>query len=85
MSQAWPSILVRVFLTLLLAAGAWVVAGFLATAPLGAIYGWSGHPSIPAAPNWVYYAVYLAALPALCLGGAWILVGALARLLGRRR
>lgn len=85
MSQTWPSILVRVFVTLLLAAGAWAVLGFLATAPLGAIYGWSGHPSIPAAPMWVYYAVYLAVLPVLCLGGAWVLVGAVARLLTRHR
>jgi hypothetical protein len=84
MSQAWSSILVRVLVTLLLAAGAWVVLGFLATAPLGAIYGWSGHPSIPAAPIWVYYTLYLAVLPVVCVGGAWMLVGAVARLLGRR-
>jgi hypothetical protein len=44
----------------------WVVVGFLATAPLGAIYGWSGHPAIPAAPMAVYVIVYLLVLPVAC-------------------
>lgn len=85
MSQSWPWILVRVLVTLLLGAGAWVVLGFLATAPLGAIYGWSGHPSIPAAPMAVYYGLYLVVLPIVCLAGAWWLAGAIARLAARRR
>ena len=49
----------------------WVVAGFLVTAPLGAIYGWSGHPSIPAAPMSVYVIVYLFVLPVACIAAAW--------------
>jgi hypothetical protein len=49
----------------------WVVVGFLATAPLGAIYGWSGHPAIPAAPMAVYVIVYLLVLPVACGAAAW--------------
>ena len=68
------AILLRAIATLLLAAAAWVLLGYLATAPLGAIFGWAGHPSIPAAPVAIYVAVYLIALPALCLFAAWKLV-----------
>jgi hypothetical protein len=85
MSQSWPWILVRVIATFVLGGGAWIVLGFLATAPLGAIYGWSGHPSIPAAPTEVYVGFYLVVLPIVCLAGAWKLVGATARFLARRR
>ena len=55
----------------ILATVLWVVLGFAATSPLGAIYGWSGHPAIPAAPVPVYVLVYLVALPAVSLGFGW--------------
>lgn len=55
----------------MIASGGWMVLGYLATAPLGAIFGWSGHPAIPAAPVAVYVVVYLIALPVVCLIGAW--------------
>jgi hypothetical protein len=61
--------------TVALAAPGWLVLGYLATAPLGAIYGWSGHPAIPAAPTSVYVGVYLVVLPLVCVVAAWILIG----------
>ena len=57
--------------TLILGLAGWVVLGYLATLPLGAIFGWSGHPAIPDAPTGVYIGLYLVLLPALCLAGAW--------------
>src|SRR5687767_12104269 len=73
-NQSIVVLLARVLGTLVLACMAWVLLGYLATAPLGAIYGWQGHPSIPAAPKAVYVAVYLVVLPLICLSGAWMLV-----------
>ena len=67
-------IALRVLGTLVVAALSWAVLGYLATAPLGAIYGWGGHPAAPAAPMAVYVLVYLVVLPLLCLGGAWKLI-----------
>ena len=61
--------------TLLLATLAWAVLGFLATAPLGLAFGWSGHPSIPNAPLAVYVGLYLVVLPLACIAGAWKAVG----------
>ncbi len=58
-------------LAFLIAVVLWIVAGFLVTAPLGAIYGWSGHPAIPAAPMPVYVIVYLIVLPVVCIAAAW--------------
>jgi hypothetical protein len=84
-SPAWPWILGRAIATLLLGAAAWIALGFLATAPLGVIFGWSGHPAVPDAPAAVYVGLYLVVLPILCLGGAWRFIGAAARLLTRRR
>lgn len=57
--------------TLILGLVGWAGLGYLATAPLGAIFGWSGHPAISDAPTAVYVIVYLVLLPALCLAGAW--------------
>lgn len=53
----------------------WVLLGFAATMPLGAIFGWSGHPAMPAAPLPVYVVLYLILLPTLCLVAAWRLTG----------
>jgi hypothetical protein len=61
--------------TLIVALVSWAVPGYFATVPLGAIFGWSGHPAIPAAPVAVYIGLYLVVLPALCLAGAWRLMG----------
>lgn len=61
----------RVVGTFVIALLGWVVLGFMATVPLGAIFGWSGHPAMPAAPLTVYVGVYLVALPLLCLAAAW--------------
>jgi hypothetical protein len=53
--------------------------------PLGMVFGWSGHPAIPAAPIAVYVVLYLVVLPAFCLYGAWRIVGVLDRAIARRR
>ena len=75
--------LVRCLATLLLAAPAWAVLGYLATAPLGRAYGWSGHPSIPAAPAWVYAALYLGVLPLASIAAAWWITGRVAAVAAR--
>jgi hypothetical protein len=73
------SAFIRVVVTAVLASISWVVLGFLVTAPLGAFYGWSGHPAIPAAPGGIYFLVYLIVLPALCLGVSWRLTRRITR------
>lgn len=75
----------RALATLVLAAIAWVLLGYFATMPLGAVFGWSGHPAMPAAPMEVYVGLYLVALPVVCLLGAWRVTGALSRDYARRR
>lgn len=67
-------LLLRVLATLVLAISAWAVLGYLASAPLGSIYGWSGHPPIPGAPTYVYVGLYLVVLPIVCIAGAWMIV-----------
>ena len=57
----------------------WVLSGYFVTMPLGLIYGWSGHPSIPAAPGIVYVIVYLIVLPVAAGAIAWRLLRRLAR------
>jgi hypothetical protein len=80
------TLILHVIATLVVALAAWGLLGYLATAPLGAIYGWSGHPSIPAAPMAVYVGLYLIVLPAICLFGAWTIMRWIeARIRGRRR
>ena len=61
----------RILLTTIVAALGWILVGYLLTVPLGAIFGWSGHPAIPAAPTEVYLTLYAGLLPALCLLLAW--------------
>jgi len=73
-TSSWVSEAGRVLATLLIAAVGWAVIGYLATVPLGALYGWSGHPAIPAAPLGVYIGLYLVVLPGACLLGARRLV-----------
>jgi hypothetical protein len=68
------SFILRAVGTFVAAFAGWAVLGYLATAPLGAIYGWSGHPSIPAAPVAVYVGVFLVVLPIICLFGAWRMI-----------
>ena len=70
---------IRIVVTAVLACIAWVVLGFLVTAPLGAFYGWSGHPAIPAAPLAVYGVLYLIVLPAMCLSVSWRLTRRITR------
>jgi hypothetical protein len=74
---------VRWLVTLLVAALLWAALGFLATAPLGWAFGWSGHPSLPAAPTWVYVTTYLVVLPAISVGIAFGVISWLFK--GRRR
>lgn len=78
-------LILRAACTFVLAVVCWAVLGYLATAPLGALYGWSGHPSIPSAPTAVYVGLYLVALPALCLVAAWKATGIFARALSVRK
>jgi hypothetical protein len=82
-TSPWLTVL-RAVATLLLGALAWAVLGYLATAPLGVIYGWQGHPSVPAAPAAVYVGLYLVALPAVCLWAAWFLIGLVIQRVGGR-
>ena len=78
--------ILRAIATLVVALVAWALLGYLATALLGTIYGWSGHPSIPAAPMAVYVGFYLIVLPAICLFGAWKMICWIeARVSGRRK
>lgn len=64
----------RVLGGLIVAAIVWVVLGYVATLPLGAVYGWGGHPAIPAAPMWVYVVLYLVVLPVISLIIGWMAV-----------
>jgi hypothetical protein len=70
--------------TLLVAAALWVVLAYFSSGPLGALYGWSGHPSVPAAPKWVYVTLFLVVLPILSLALGWAIVR-LGTLLSTRR
>lgn len=69
---------------IVLTTACWAILGYLATAPLGALYGWSGHPSIPNAPVSVYIGLYLIVLPILCLFVAWKLVSVIFRVIAVR-
>ena len=79
------SLVLRGLATLILGVLAWGCLGYLATMPLGMVFGWSGHPAIPDAPVAVYVGLYLIVLPVLCVMGAWRVVGAMSRALDRRR
>jgi hypothetical protein len=79
------SVLVRVVGTAVVALAGWVILGYLATVPLGAIFGWSGHPAMPDAPAAVYVGLYLVVLPVLCWLAAWKAVGLGQERLHRRR
>jgi len=69
------AVAVRVAVTVAVAVIGWILAGYLATVPLGALFGWSGHPAIPDAPIAVYVALYLVVLPVLCGILGWKLTG----------
>ena len=60
--------------TLLVAAALWALLAYFSSRPLGAFYGWSGHPPVPAAPQWVYVTLFLVVLPVLSLALGWALV-----------
>ena len=79
------TIALRAIATVVVGALCWVVLGYLATAPLGAIYGWSGHPAIPAAPEQVYIGLYLVVLPVVCLLAGWRVVVLIEAMFRRRR
>jgi len=65
--------------TLVLAAAVWVVSGYFMTVPLGLVFGWSGHPAIPAAPGFVYVLLYLVVLPAVSIYVSWRVLRRFAR------
>jgi hypothetical protein len=65
------SLAIRCGIALLVGSLCWIVVGYAALIPLGAIFGWSGHPALPAAPLWVYGGLYVAALPILCFYWGW--------------
>ena len=73
------SVALRVLGTLVLATISWLLLGYFATLPLGAIYGWGGHPALPSAPIGVYIALYGVGFPLLCLAVAWFVMGRLIR------
>jgi hypothetical protein len=77
--HSFAFLMLRAACALALAVICWAILGYLATAPLGALYGWSGHPAVPAAPVAVYVMVYLIVLPVVCLIGAWKTVVILGR------
>lgn len=70
--------------TIVLAAIGWALAGYFATAPLGAIYGWGGHPAMPSAPWSVYVALYFVILPIVCLVAGWFGAGRLVNAIAKR-
>ena len=72
------SFAIRGVATLFIALVAWIILGYAALIPLGAIFGWSGHPALPAAPPWIYVGLYLLALPTLCLYTGWRTVKSIA-------
>jgi hypothetical protein len=80
----WVRHLLTLAAAVVLAAPLWAVLGYLATAPLGMLFGWSGHPPLPGAPTWVYVAVYAGVLPVVSLGAAWGAVQGVRRLASRR-
>jgi hypothetical protein len=83
--QSKAFLMLRAACALVLAVVCWAILGYLLTAPLGAFYGWSGHPSIPGAPTEVYIVLYLVVLPTLCLAGAWKVIAILGRALASKR
>ena len=84
-SGGWAARILAAASTLVLGAVLWTAAAYLLTAPLGAIYGWSGHPPLPGAPTWVWVLLYLVLLPMSSLTVAWCVVRALLRAGARRR
>ena len=71
--------------TIVLAAILWLLSGYFLTLPLGLVYGWSGHPAIPAAPGFVYILLYLLVLPAASIAASWRVLRRFARPRGRDR
>lgn len=76
--------LIQLVIALILAAVAWALLGYLLTAPLGAIYGWGGHPAMPAAAWNVYVILYFVLLPVVCLALGWYVGGWVIRAAARR-
>lgn len=74
----------RLLVAILAATVLWLGLGFLATMPLGLLFGWSGHPAIPAAPAWVYLALYAGLLPLFCMFVGWKAAQLLSRRLSKR-
>ncbi len=70
-------ILGQSLLVLAVAAAVYLALGWVALGAMYRAYGGSGHPPAPAAPNEVYFAVFVVLLPLLglgCgLGGLWLL------------
>jgi hypothetical protein len=81
--RRWLRTVLRSLFVVLLAAVLWAVGGLYATAPLGMVYGWSGHPPLPPAPTWVWVTLYVVVLPLLSLALAWWVVRGAERLAGR--
>jgi hypothetical protein len=77
------SFAIRGVAILLIALIAWIILGYAALIPLGAIFGWSGHPALPASPLWIYGGLYLLALPTLCLYMGWRTVKSIATRIDR--
>ena len=61
------SVIGQCLLVLLVAAAAYVGMGWFALDAMFRIYGGSGHPPAPSAPNEVYIGVFLVGLPILAL------------------
>lgn len=72
-------VFIRIGVTAVLACISWVVLAYVVTAPLGAVYGWGGHPPIPSAPRSVFFGLYLVVLPLVCLGVSWRLTRGITR------
>ena len=68
----------------MLAAVAWALLGYLPTAPLGAIYGSSGHPAMPAAPWNIDVLLYFILRPVVCLVDGWYVTSRLVEAISRR-
>jgi hypothetical protein len=60
-----------VLAALFIGSTAWILLGYASLIPLGAVFGWSGHPALPAAPPWIYGLIHFIALPIVCLYVGW--------------
>jgi hypothetical protein len=71
--RVWASYLLWGAGALLAGCVFYLAGGFAALIVLWKVFGGAGHPPMPAAPIWLYSAIYFALLPVLSLGfSSWL-------------